>query len=89
MKKNKQIKILKNKTTIGNYTFIDDGEDTLPSNPVSDEIKEHVKEQSLLKQMDEKYKKKKVMDKDVIHNNPSKGLKFANQSQRNHSSVYE
>jgi hypothetical protein len=39
--------------------------------------------------MDEKYKKKKVMNKDGIHNDHSKGLNFANQSQRNHSSVYE
>ncbi len=91
MKKNKRIKILKNKPNIGNYTFIDDNTDTLPPNqhPLINEKNEPFKEQSILNQVGEKYKKKKVMNKDEINNNPSKGLKFANQSQRNHSSIYE
>jgi hypothetical protein len=69
--------------------YIDD-EITLPSHrhPITNE-KKTSKEQDILKQMDEKYKKKKVMNKNRIHNDHSKGLKFANQSQSNHSSVYE
>ena len=80
----------KNKTNIGDYTFIDDA-NNLPSHRhhITNEKKEPSKEQDILKRMDEKYKKKKVMNKDGIHNDPSQGLKFANQSQRNHSSVYE
>ena len=71
------------------YIFIDDA-NTLPSHlhPITNE-KKPSKEQDILNQMDEKYKKKKVMNKDRIHNDHSKGLKFANQSQRNHSLVYE
>jgi len=71
------------------YTFIDDA-NTLPSHrhPITNE-KKPSKEQDILKQMDEKYKKKKVMNIDGTHNDTSQGLKFANQSQRNQSSVYE
>ena len=45
-------------------------------------------EQTILEKKEEKYKKKKVMNKSDTHNS-AKGLKFVNQSQRNHSSVYE
>ena len=91
MKKNKRIKILKNKPNIGNYTFIDDNADALLPNqhPLTSEKNEPLKGQGILNQVGEKYKKKKVMNKDEINNNTSKGLKFANQSQRNHSSIYE
>ncbi|MER5175797.1 MAG: hypothetical protein ABJB73_08490 [Candidatus Nitrosocosmicus sp.] len=45
-------------------------------------------EQNMLEKKEEKYKKKKVMNKSGIANS-SRGLKFLNQSQRNHSSIYE
>jgi hypothetical protein len=44
----------------------------------------------ITKEKEERYKKKKVMSKyDTKNNNSNKALKFTNQSQRNHSSVYE
>jgi hypothetical protein len=96
MKKKKNIKIIKlnDKTNIvGNYTFIDkdiDIDDISSSNQnsISNVKNESTDEQSLIKDVDEKYKKK-VLSKKEINNNAIKGLKFTNPSQRNHSSVYE
>lgn len=90
MKKIKKIKILDNKSNIGNYTFLND-ENLLPQqSPSTSYLKDgSVDEvQTAIKKIDEKYKKKKVMNKEEIAKS-SKGLKFLNQSQRNHSSVYE
>jgi hypothetical protein len=91
MKKMKKIKILDNKSNIGNYTFLND-DNLLPqqsslsnSYPKEESVDEG---QTAIKKIDEKYKKKKVMNKEEIAKS-SKGLKFLNQSQRNHSSVYE
>jgi hypothetical protein len=95
MKKKKNIKIIKSndKTNIdGNYTFIDKDMDidAISSNPnsISHVKNESTGEQSLIKDVDEKYKKK-VLSKKEINNNAIKGLKFTKLSQRNHSSVYE
>ncbi len=90
MKKIKKIKILDNKSNIGNYTFLNDG-NLLPQQSSSNSYLKDgsVDEgQTAIKKIDEKYKKKKVMNKEEIAKS-SKGLKFLNQSQRNHSSVYE
>lgn len=90
MKKIKKIKILDNKSNIGNYTFLND-ENLLPQQSSSTSYLKDgsVDEgQTAIKKIDEKYKKKKVMNKEEIAKS-SKGLKFLNQSQRNHSSVYE
>lgn len=95
MKKNKDIKIIKsNSTTKNNYTFIDDVNTTTKPIGISliDMENEIWSEQTtqIIKNKEEKYKKKKVMSKyDVKNNNFNKALKFTNQSQRNHSSVYE
>ena len=95
MKKKKNIKIIKSndKTNIvGNYTFIDKADDidiTLSNQDSISNVKnESTGEQSLIKDVDEKYKKK-VLSKKEINNNAIKGLKFTKLSQRNHSSVYE
>jgi hypothetical protein len=95
MKKKKNIKIIKSndKTNIdGNYTFIDKDMDidAISSNPnsISNVKNESTGEQSLIKDVDEIYKKK-VISKKEINNNAIKGLKFTKLSQRNHSSVYE
>jgi hypothetical protein len=90
MKKIKKIKILDNKSSIGNYTFLND--ENLFSQQLS--TTSYLKDESVgegqtaKKKIDEKYKKKKVMNKEEIVKS-SKALKFLNQSQRNHSSVYE
>ena len=90
MKKNKKkIKILDNKTNTSNYTFLND-EDILSQQSSIIHLKgeTNVEEQTILEKKEEKYKKKKVMNKSDTTNS-SRGLKFLNQSQRNHSSVYE
>jgi hypothetical protein len=87
----KKIKILDNKSNIGNYTFLND-DNLLPQQ--SSLSNSYIKDGSVdegptaIKKIEEKYKKKKVMNKEEIAKS-SKGLKFLNQSQRNHSSVYE
>jgi hypothetical protein len=94
MKKKKNIKIIKSndKKNIGNYTFIDKDNDidmtVSDQNPISNVKNDSIEEQSLIKEIDEKYKKK-VLSKKEINNNAIKGLKFTKPSQRNHSSVYE
>lgn len=95
MKKNKDIKIIKsNSTTKNNYTFIDGVNTTTKPIGISliDMENEIWSEQTtqIIKNKEEKYKKKKVMSKyDAKNNNSNKALKYTNQSQRNHSSVYE
>ena len=96
MKKKKNIKIIKpnEKTNIvGNYTFIDkdidiDSISSSYQNSIANVKNESTGEQSLIKDVDEKYKKK-ALSKKEINNNAIKGLKFTKLSQRNHSSVYE
>jgi hypothetical protein len=91
MKKKKSVKIIKsnNKSNIGNYTFIDKDDDISSiQNSILNVKDESTGEQSLIKDVDEKYKKK-VLSKKEINNNAIKGLKFTKLSQRNHSSVYE
>ena len=95
MKKNKDIKIIKsNSDTNNNYTFIDDVNTTTKSYQISliDMENEVWRGQTtpIIKEKEERYKKKKVMSKyDTKNNNSNKALKFTNQSQRNHSSIYE
>ncbi|MBA3285755.1 MAG: hypothetical protein H0U27_11940 [Nitrosopumilus sp.] len=85
----KKVKILDKKINSENYTFLDDA--NIPSQQSSIP---HLRDESAgdgettIKKTDEKYKQKKVMNKHEIAK-VSKGLKFLNQSQRNHSSVYE
>jgi hypothetical protein len=80
---------LDNKTNTSNYTFLND-KDILNYNSSTTYLKDetNIEEQNILEKKEEKYKKKKVMTKSDTTNS-SRGLKFLNQSQRNHSSVYE
>jgi hypothetical protein len=80
---------LDNKTNTSNYTFLND-KDILNYNSSTTYLKgeTNIEEQNVLEKKEEKYKKKKVMTKSD-NTNSSRGLKFLNQSQRNHSSVYE
>jgi hypothetical protein len=80
---------LDNKTNTSNYTFLND-KDILTYNSSTTYLKDetNIEEQNILEKKEEKYKKKKVMTKSDTTNS-RRGLKFLNQSQRNHSSVYE
>jgi hypothetical protein len=97
MKKYKNIKIIKEEKsfTDKNYTFIDNI-NTLRSDNISlHNIK--IEQESGNKQpleildsnKEDKYKKKKVVNKNDSKSKFDKALKFSNPSQRNHSSVYE
>ena len=103
MKKYKDIKILKEKssssdvtTTANNnsYTFIDDIHIAKPNHISSTTtMKGKVDDEHPLKitidsKREDKYKKKKVVNKNESKSK-FKALKFSNPSQRNHSSVYE
>jgi hypothetical protein len=91
MKKNKgrKIKILNNKINSDNYTFINDEDNVSQQSSISYlKSDNNGEEPNMNGKKEEKYKKKKVMSKSE-NANSSRGLKFANQSQRNHSSIYE
>jgi hypothetical protein len=91
MKKNKKenVKILNNKTNSDNYTFINN-EDIISQHSSITYLKSdnNTEEQDMIGKKEENYKKKKVMSKSE-NANSIRGLKFANPSQRNHSSIYE
>jgi hypothetical protein len=93
MKKNKKenVKILYNKTNSDNYTFIIN-EDIISQQSsityLKSENENNGEEQDMIGKKEENYKKKKVMSKSE-NANSIRGLKFANPSQRNHSSIYE
>lgn len=83
------MKILDKKTSSENYTFLEDKNILSQQSSMPNSNDEQADEgQITIKKIDEKYKKKKVMNK-FETSKSSKGLKFLNQSQRNHSSVYE
>jgi hypothetical protein len=91
MKKNKKenVKILNNKTNSDNYTFINN-EDIISQYSSITYLKSdnNTEELDMIGKKEENYKKKKVMSKSE-NANSARGLKFANPSQRNHSSIYE
>ncbi len=91
MKKKTKIKVLKDNQNKDNYTFIMDLD--LPSTPNSEvhPNSKKVEENTGMTDVDDLnkiYKKKKVLTNEDVRK-ASKGLKFSNPSQRNHSSVYE
>lgn len=88
MKNKAKIRIIKDKIHSDSYTILNKSEtpSSLKFN-TDPEIKE-INEKSETENLDEIYKKKKVLtNEDVVKS--SKGLKFNNPSQRNHSSIYE
>jgi hypothetical protein len=92
MKKDKGIKIIKEKIfTNNNYTFIDDANISKYTYVSSMDINDHNDEFTfkIANSKEDKYKKKKIANKNESKNKFNKALKFSNPSQRNHSSVYE
>jgi hypothetical protein len=91
MKKKSKIRLIKNNQNDNSYTFVMD--ENLSSTQNSDSLLNNIKsrENTEINEVgspDKIYKKKKVLtNKDIAKS--SKGLKFINPSQRNHSSVYE
>jgi hypothetical protein len=91
MKKNKKIRILDIKANADNYTFLNDDNILSQSSSTSSFSKDESNAEGHpipSEKREEKYIKKKAINKSQS-NIASKALKFSNQSQRNHSSVYE
>ena len=88
MKKKSKIRIIRDKTSSDSYTFINKSEfsSTLQSDKHQNDLE--TEEKTRTENLDEIYKKKKVLTNEDIAKS-SKGLKFSNPSQRNHSSIYE
>ena len=88
MKNKTKIRIIKDKANNDSYTFLNKSEPPshLQSNKYPDEIE--INEKTATENLDEIYKKKKVLTNEDFAKS-SKGLKFNNPSQRNHSSIYE
>lgn len=80
----KKIRILKNDKRVDHGTFLNDT-DPLSVQTVND-LENNSIEQVGNGEPDDKYKKKKVVNKNNVSN---KGLKYLNPSLRNHSSIYE
>lgn len=88
MKNKPRIRIIKDKKNSDSYTFLTESKlpYTLQSNKYLD--KTEINGKTGTEKLDEIYKKKKVLTNEEIVKS-SKGLKFNNPSQRNHSSIYE
>ena len=90
MKKKTKIRVLKNNQNKDGYTFVVDLD--LSSTQNSEvQLNSKVDENTGVTDvdnLDKIYKKKKVLTNEDMAKS-SKGLKFSNPSQRNHSSVYE
>ena len=88
MKNKTKIRVIKDKINNDSYTFLNKSEppSVLQSNKYLDEIE--INEKTATENLDEIYKKKKVLTNEDMAKS-SKGLKFSNPSQRNHSSIYE
>ena len=84
----KKIKILKDKSDSGSYTFLNE-ENAFPLKPYDGFRGDNgLHKKTDERKSEEKYKKKKAANNECMAKSP-KGLKFSNPSQRNHSSVYE
>ncbi len=88
MKNKTKIRIIKDKVNNDNYTFLTASQppSVLLLNKHLDYIE--IDEKTATRSLDEIYKKKKVLTNEDMAKS-SKGLKFSNPSQRNHSSIYE
>ena len=91
MKKKSKIRILKDNQNDNNYTFIMNSDSSYDHNfkvyQNSNEVKDNA-ETTDVDNLNKIYKKKKVLTNEDL-GKASKGLKFNNPSQRNHSSIYE
>jgi hypothetical protein len=84
----KKIKILKDKPDHGSYTFINEGNAFSPKPYDMFERNNDLYKKTDKERLEERHKKKKAASKEGTAKS-SKGLKFSNPSQRNHSSIYE
>ncbi len=84
----KKIKILKDKSDNGNYTFLNEDNAFSPKPCDMSLDNNNFYNKTDKEKFEEKHKKKKAASKEGMAKSP-KGLKFSNPSQRNHSSVYE
>ncbi|WP_148687349.1 hypothetical protein [Candidatus Nitrosocosmicus hydrocola] len=92
MKKKSKIRVLKDNQNDNSYTFVMDLKQSIGRNLKAQQTSKET-EESYTRATDEDnlnkiYKKKKVLTNEDLRK-ASKGLKFNNPSQRNHSSVYE
>jgi len=88
MKNKTKIRIIKDKANNDSYTFLSESKppSILESNKYLNDTE--INEKTTTENLDEIYKKKKVLTNQDMAKS-SKGLKFSNPSQRNHSSIYE
>jgi len=92
MKKKSKIRVLRDNQNDDSYTFVIDLKQSIDRNlKAKQTIKETEESNTAVTDEDDLnkiYKKKKVLIKEDVRR-ASKGLKFNNPSQRNHSSIYE
>ena len=91
MRKKSKIRIIKGNLDNDSYTFVKDLDSSSTQNLELQlngmETGENI-EVTEIENLDKIYKKKKVLTNEDMAKS-SKGLKFSNPSQRNHSSIYE
>ncbi len=91
MKKKSKIRVLKDKQNDDSFTFVMNtdlsSDHDLKVHLNSTEAEENT-EATDIDNLNKIYKKKKVLTNEDVRKT-SKGLKFSNPSQRNHSSIYE
>lgn len=90
MKKKTKIRVLKDNQNKDGYTFVADLDLSSTQNSevrLNNKVEENTGVTDV-DNLDKIYKKKKVLTNEDMAKS-SKGLKFSNPSQRNHSSVYE
>jgi hypothetical protein len=92
MKKKSKIRVLKyNQERDDSYTFVMDLKQSIDHNLKAQQTSKETEENNTAATGDDLnkiYKKKKVLTNEDLRKT-SKGLKFNNPSQRNHSSIYE
>ncbi|MGD9532219.1 MAG: hypothetical protein AB7V56_00410 [Candidatus Nitrosocosmicus sp.] len=93
MKNKSKIRVLKdNQKSDDSYTFVMDLNQSLDRNLKAQQTTKETEENSIaatdVDNLNKIYKKKKVLTNEDLRK-ASRGLKFNNPSQRNHSSVYE
>jgi hypothetical protein len=91
MKKKSKIRVLKDNQKDDSYTFVMDL-DLSSNHNLQGPLKSKESEENTgaidVDNLNKIYKKKKVLTNEDVRK-ASKGLKFSNPSQRNHSSIYE
>jgi hypothetical protein len=92
MKKKSKIRVLKDNQSDDSYTFVMDLKQSIDHSLRAQQTSKETEESNTAvtdeDNLNKLYKKKKVLTNEDVRK-ASKGLKFNNPSQRNHSSVYE